>query len=43
MKKQQQQQHSSVKTDRQATQDFYCQNAACSNEFFLWRLDYALL
>ena len=28
------QQHSSVKIDRQATQDFYCQNAACSNEFF---------
>ena len=26
------QQHSSVKIDRQATQDFYCQNAACSND-----------
>ena len=35
------QQHSSVKIDRQATQDFYCQSAACCNEFFLWWLDYA--
>ena len=26
------QQHSSVKIDRQATQEFYCQNAACSND-----------
>ena len=31
--------HSSVKTG--SVGNTSCQNAACSNEFFLWRVDYA--